>query len=137
MCSGTRTRQWPRRAATDRIPIVFRIAVDPVEFGLVDRMNQPGGNLTGVTTLGVEVGPKQLELFRELLPSTTSLAALVNPSNPGLTAILARDLPAAAQSLGLQLHLLSASADDELEPVFVRLKEPAGGRACDRCRHLL
>jgi putative ABC transport system substrate-binding protein len=116
------------KAATDTIPIVFRIAVDPVEFGLVSRMNQPGGNLTGVTTLGVEVGPKHLELFHELLPSTKNFAGLVNPSNPGLTAILTRDLPAAAQRLGLQLHLLSASADDELEPVFARLKElQAGG----------
>jgi putative ABC transport system substrate-binding protein len=116
------------KGATDTIPIVFRVAVDPVEFGLVDRMNQPGGNLTGVTTLGVSVGPKQLELFHELLPSTTTLAALVNPSNPGLTAILARDLPAAAQRLRLHLHLLSASADDELEQVFARLKElQAGG----------
>src|SRR5918993_2563172 len=116
------------KAATDTIPIVFRIAVDPMEFGLVSRMNQPGGNLTGVTTLGVEVGPKQLELFHELLPSTKTFAALVNPSNPGLTAILARDLSAAAQRLRLHLHLLSASADDELEQVFARLKElQAGG----------
>lgn len=98
------------KAATDTISIVFRIAVDPVQFGLVARMNQPGGNLTGVTTLGVEVGPKQLELFHELLPSTTTLGALVNPSNPGLTAILTRDLPAAAQRPDVQLHLLSARA---------------------------
>ena len=98
------------KAATETIPIVFRIAVDPVQFGLVARMNQPGGNLTGVTTLGVEVGPKQLELFHELLPSTTTLGALVNPSNPGLTAILTRDLPAAAQRPDVQLHLLSARA---------------------------
>jgi putative tryptophan/tyrosine transport system substrate-binding protein len=116
------------KAATDTIPIVFRIAVDPMEFGLVHRMNQPGGNLTGVTTLGVEVGPKQLELFHELLSSTTTIGALVNPSNPGLTAILARELPAAAQRLGVQLHLVSASSDDALDRVFTRLKElQAGG----------
>jgi putative tryptophan/tyrosine transport system substrate-binding protein len=111
------------KAATATIPIVFRIAADPVEFGLVDRMNQPGGNVTGVTTLGAEVGPKHLELMHELLSSTRTIGALVNPSNPGLTAILTRDLPVAAQRLGLQLHLLSATSDEELEPVFTKLKE--------------
>src|SRR5829696_5311542 len=111
------------KAATATIPIVFRIAADPVEFGVVDRMNQPGGNVTGVTTLGAEVGPKHLELMHELLSSTRTIGALVNPSNPGLTAILTRDLPAAAQRLGLQLHVLSATSDEELERAFTKLKE--------------
>jgi putative ABC transport system substrate-binding protein len=111
------------KAATATIPIVFRIAADPVEFGLVDRLNQPGGNVTGVTTLGAEVGPKHLELMHELLSLTRTIGALVNPSNPGLTAILTRDLPAAAQRLGLQLHVLSATSDEELERAFTKLKE--------------
>src|SRR5438552_13681951 len=70
------------KAATATIPIVFGVAVDPVELGLVGSLNRPGGNLTGVTNLNVEVGPKRLELLRELLPSATLIAVLVNPTNP-------------------------------------------------------
>jgi putative ABC transport system substrate-binding protein len=115
------------KAATTTIPIVFRVAADPVELGFVARMNQPGGNLTGVTTLGAEAGPKQLELLHELVPSARLLGALINPSNSGLSDILSRSLMAAARKLGLELHLLSASADDQFESAFGRLKELRAG----------
>jgi putative ABC transport system substrate-binding protein len=74
------------KAATATIPIVFGVAVDPVELGLVASLNRPGGNLTGVTNLNVEVGPKRVELLRELLPSATLIAVLVNPTNPTIGA---------------------------------------------------
>jgi ABC-type uncharacterized transport system substrate-binding protein len=69
------------QAATTTIPIVFSIGVDPVAFGLVASLNRPGGNVTGVTNLNLELGPKQMEVLRELLPAATIMAALVNPTN--------------------------------------------------------
>jgi putative tryptophan/tyrosine transport system substrate-binding protein len=69
------------KAATTTIPIVFLTGADPVGVGLVDSLNRPGGNLTGVTTLNVEITPKRLEVLHELLPTTTTMAVLVNPIN--------------------------------------------------------
>src|SRR4051794_2240131 len=91
------------KQATATIPIVFRIGTDPVEVGLVTSLNRPGGNLTGVTTLGVLLAPKQLELLRELMPTATDFGLLLNPTNPVITSIESRDVPAAAHALGLKL----------------------------------
>ena len=90
------------KAATSTIPIVFRIAADPVEVGLVASLSRPGGNLTGVTTLGVELGPKQLALLHEVVPRATVVALVVNPTNPALAETQSRAIPAAASTLGLQ-----------------------------------
>ncbi len=109
------------KAATDTIPIVFETASDPVTLGLVASLNRPGGNLTGVTNLNVEVGPKRLELLRELLPAATIIAVLVNPSAPALTEQFMPDLQAAAPALGMQLHVLHASTDRDLDTVFAAL----------------
>jgi putative ABC transport system substrate-binding protein len=106
------------KAATATIPIVFETASDPVALGLVASLNRPGGNLTGVTNLNVEVGPKRLELLRELMPKATIIAVLVNPSAPALTEQFMRDLQAAAPALGMQLHVLHASTDRDLDTVF-------------------
>ena len=108
------------KAATATIPIVFGIAVDPVEVGLVASLNRPGGNLTGVTNLNAEVGPKRLELLRELLPAATIVAVLVNPTSPLLPRPF-RDLQAAASTLGLQLHVLHASTEHDFDTVFATL----------------
>jgi putative ABC transport system substrate-binding protein len=108
------------RAATTTIPIVFTLAADPVELGLVASLNQPGRNLTGVTSLNSEVGPKRLELLHELLPAATTIALLVNPTNPAAET-LARDAQAAAQTLGLQLNVLHASAEHDFDTVFSNL----------------
>jgi len=110
----------PAKAATTTIPIVFATAIDPVEVGLVASLNRPGGNLTGVTTLNVELGPKQLQLLHELVPSATIMAALVNPNSPGAE-VQTRDLPMVAGALGLQLHVLHASAERDFEAAFVNL----------------
>jgi putative ABC transport system substrate-binding protein len=109
------------KAATATIPIVFETASDPVTLGLVASLNRPGGNLTGVTNLNVEVGQKRLELLRELLPAATIIAVLVNPSAPTLTEQFMRDLQAAAPALGMQLHVLYASSDRDLDTAFAAL----------------
>ena len=116
------------KAATTTIPIVFSIATDPVAEGLVASLNRPGGNLTGITSLNVEVGPKRLELLHQVVPSATSMALLVNPTNPSIAEPFSRALQAAARVLGLQLHVLHASSEREIEAAFATLvKLRAGG----------
>ena len=109
------------KAATATIPIVFETASDPVTLGLVASLNRPGGNLTGVTNLNVEVGQKRLQLLRELLPAATNIAVLVNPSAPALTEQFMRDLQGAAPALGMQLHVVQASSDRDLDTAFAAL----------------
>jgi len=111
------------KAATATIPIVFEIGFDPVTVGLVAGLNRPGGNLTGVTNLGVEVGAKQLELLHELVPTATTIALLVNPTNSALAEALLRDAQPAAGKLGLQLHVLHASAERDFDTVFASLTQ--------------
>jgi len=108
------------KASTATIPIVFAVAVDPVKIGLVTSLNRPGGNLTGITNLNVEVGPKRLELLHELMPTATMIAALVNPTNSNAETQW-RDLEATARTLGLQIRVLHASADRDLDPAFATL----------------
>src|SRR5499425_2223270 len=109
------------KAATATIPVVFGVAVDPVELGLVASLNRPGGNLTGVTNINVEVGPKRVELLRELLPSATLIAVLVNPTNPIIGEPFVRDLEAAARTLGLKVQVLHASTERDFDTVFATL----------------
>jgi putative ABC transport system substrate-binding protein len=109
------------KAATTTIPIVFVIGGDPVRLGLVASLNQPGGNLTGVTTMGTEIGPKRLELLHQLVPTATEVALLVNPSSPTLAESQSQDHQAAARSLGLKLQVVHASNDRELDVVFETL----------------
>jgi putative ABC transport system substrate-binding protein len=114
------------KAATSTIPIVFTSAGDPVQLGLVASLGRPGGNVTGVTQLNVEVGPKRLELARELVPKATLAALLVNPSNPSAETVT-RDLHAAAVTLGLQLYVLRASTEAEIDDAFTTfLRQRAG-----------
>jgi putative ABC transport system substrate-binding protein len=114
------------KAATSTTPIVFSIGVDPIAFGLVSSLNRPGGNVTGVTNLNLELGPKQLEVLRELLPSATVMAALVNPTNPNAETH-SNDLRTAARSLGLQLHVLHASTERDFDTVFASLSQIRAG----------
>jgi putative ABC transport system substrate-binding protein len=114
------------KAATTVIPIVFSVAVDPVEVGLVMGLSRPGGNLTGVTTLGLEVGPKRLQLLHEMIPTANSIGILVDPTNP-LSEALSRRLQAAAPSTRLQLHTLHASSDRDFDSAFATLLEMRTG----------
>jgi putative tryptophan/tyrosine transport system substrate-binding protein len=113
------------KTATATIPIVFETASNPVTLGLVASINRPGGNLTGVTNLNVEVGQKRLELLRQLLPAATNIAVLVNPSAPAITEQFIRDLQAAAAPLGMQLNVLQASTDRDLDTVFAAFRADA------------
>jgi len=115
------------KAATTTIPIVFGVAVDPVEVGLVASLNRPGGNVTGVTNLNVEVGPKRLELLHELLPSVTVIAVLVNPASPAIAELFLRSMQAAAHTLGLKLHVLHASTERDFDTAFATLVQLRAG----------
>jgi putative ABC transport system substrate-binding protein len=114
------------KAATKTIPIVFTTGADPVETGLVDSFNRPGGNLTGVFVLVSMLGPKRLELLRELLPSISTFALLVNPSNPNVAA-LAPETEAAANALGRRLEVLTASTERDLETAFTTMVKLQAG----------
>jgi putative ABC transport system substrate-binding protein len=111
------------KAATTTIPIVFAVAVDPVRAGLVASLNRPGGNLTGVTNLNVELGPKELEMLRELVPTATVVGVLVNPTSPSLAEPFTRALQAAAPSLGLQLRVLQANTERDFDTAFATLTQ--------------
>lgn len=114
------------KAATATIPIVFTTISDPVQIGLVASLNRPGGNVTGVTVLSVEVGPKLVELMHAAVPSAKSMALLINPRNPNADA-QSKNLHAAAQRLGLQLHVLNASTEGDLDPAFAKAHELKAG----------
>ena len=126
IAAGTIPAAPAAKAATATIPIVFTTGLDPVQAGLVASLNRPGGNLTGVTALAVEVGPKGLELLHELVPTATVMALLVNPTNPSAEA-LSRDLQPAARALGLQLHILHASTERDFDTVFATLLQLRAG----------
>src|SRR5262249_22913804 len=110
------------KAATATIPVVFAVAVDPEEVGLVRSLNHPGENLTGITNMNVQIGPKKLEVLRELLPAASRIAVLLNPTSE-VSESFFRGLQQAARTLGLQLHSVQASKDSDFEPVFAKIKD--------------
>jgi len=105
------------KAATATIPTVCTLGGDAVAAGLVANLNRPGGNITGVTILGQEMGPKRIELAHQLVPNASALAALVNSKFP-LALAEARDMQAAARSLALQFTVLEASTESEIDVAF-------------------
>lgn len=110
------------RSATQTIPIVFEMGGDPVALGLVASLSRPGGNLTGVTSLSVEVSLKRLEFMSELFPAARTFAVAVNPASP-TSGSQSRNLQAAAGSLGLELRILKASSEPELDALFAAVSE--------------
>src|SRR5262245_19249443 len=111
------------KAATATIPIVFSIAGDPVQLGLVASLNRPGGNLTGITLWNAELVPKRLELLHELIPTATNIALLVNPTSPIVAESEATYARAAARTLGLQLQILEASTKSGIDTVLASLAQ--------------
>jgi putative tryptophan/tyrosine transport system substrate-binding protein len=110
------------QAATTTIPIVFEVGTDPVRLGLVTNLNRPGGNVTGVTNLLVEVAPKRLELLHELLPTAKVMALLVNPADRALAQAQAREVLSAARNRGLELHVLNVRSEGDFDAVFADIK---------------
>jgi len=106
------------KAATTTIPIVFSVPDDPVRLGLVANLARPGGNATGINFFVGELVAKRLELLRELVPSATRVAVLVNPTNAPNTEITLRDVQPAARALGLQIQVLNASTSREIDSAF-------------------
>jgi putative tryptophan/tyrosine transport system substrate-binding protein len=111
------------KAATNTIPIVFTTGGNPVQLGLVAGLDRPGGNVTGVTQLTGEVLPKRLELLHELVPTATAMALLINPTDPAFAVAGLREMESAARKLGLQLHVLRASTEQDLDGVFANLAQ--------------
>jgi putative ABC transport system substrate-binding protein len=115
------------KSATTTIPIVFEMGADPIASGLVQSLNRPGGKLTGVASLNVELSPKRLEILRELIPSATMIAVLFNPTSPTAETQL-KNLRAAAGTLGVQLYVLHAKVEEDFATVFddMRRRRPDG-----------
>jgi len=118
--AGGNIAAFAAKAATATLPVVFTVGGDPVKLGLVASLNRPSGNLTGVSLLLGLLGAKRLELLRELVPLAAMIGVLINPTNPSAKAY-ATDAREAARALGLQIHILNASTEGEIETTFATL----------------
>jgi putative ABC transport system substrate-binding protein len=112
----------PATKATKTIPIVFTTSLDPVRLGVVASLNRPGGNVTGVTSLNVDVGSKRLELLHEVMPAAANIAFLVHSANPNSETLL-KDAQAAARRLGMQISVLSVNSERDIESAFAKVAE--------------
>lgn len=127
VASGGAPAAFAAKSATKTITIVFEMGGDPVALGVADSLSRPGGNLTGVSSLSVEVSRKRLEFMHELRPTAASFAVAVNPTSP-TSGSQVRNLQLAAEALGVQLHIMNASTEGEFEAMFLSAtREQAGG----------
>jgi putative tryptophan/tyrosine transport system substrate-binding protein len=117
----TSSGAFAAKAATTTMPIVFLASEDPVKLGLVSSLARPGGNLTGINFFSTELTAKRLELLRELVPTATRVAVLVNPTNPITAGLTLKNLEAAAQAIGLQTKVLNTSTIREIDAAFATL----------------
>jgi putative ABC transport system substrate-binding protein len=127
VCAGSTQASIAAKAASTTVPIVFYAGSDPVSIGLVPSISRPGGNVTGVFNLNVDLAAKRLELLHELVPAATTIAGLVNPTSPVLAEPETRDLQAAASTLGLTLRVLHASSEQEIDTAFTTLVQLRAG----------
>jgi putative ABC transport system substrate-binding protein len=123
---GTSAPGLTAKSATSVIPVVFQTGGDPVQDGLVSRMNRPGANVTGVSRLSVALEPKRLELLHEVVPKASVIGFLVNPLNPR-TQLLVQHMREPVRSLGLSLNVLEASTEGELDTAFVSTVQRGAG----------
>jgi putative ABC transport system substrate-binding protein len=114
------------KAATSSVPIVFANGSDPVKFGVVERLNRPGGNITGATFFNNALGPKRLQVLRDVAPKATTIAMLVNPGNPN-TEFDAKEIESAARSPGLRILRVNASSEREFDRAFATMAEQGVG----------
>lgn len=115
------------KAATKTIPIVFEIGLDPVTSGLVGSLNRPEGNVTGITSLNLDVTPKGLELLRELLPQAKSFGVLINPANRVNAALITKGMENSFRAMGIQIQFINVSAESEFENVIVKFAQSGPG----------
>ena len=120
LASGGDAAAFVAKGATSTIPIVFAVGGDPVERGLVASLSRPGGNLTGISVLAAELNPKRLELLSELVPQAGVIALLVNSNSPNAERVT-RDVQEAARVKGVQLDILKAGTEAEIDAAFATL----------------
>src|SRR5262249_62347074 len=120
-------------AVTTTIPIVFGTATDPVQLGLISSLSRPGGNMTGVITLALEVGPKRLELLHELIPTAKTIALLVNPASPALSEPTTKAAQAAARTLRINVHVLHYNTALDFDSEFATLVQLLAGAIVVSC----
>jgi len=114
------------KAATTTIPIVFEVGADPVEMGLTASLSRPNGNITGISNLNLDVGLKKLQLLHEVVATATIIGLLINPANPN-NEIMSKDMQAAARTLGVELVVLRASTERDIDEVFASLVQSRAG----------
>jgi putative tryptophan/tyrosine transport system substrate-binding protein len=119
---GTPASALAAKAATSTIPIVFITGDDPVRIGLVDSLNRPGGNATGVYMLTSALEPKRLELIHALVPNVPVIGVIVDPNSPD-TSLQIKELPAAASALGQQIKIFNAGSEGEIDTAFAAIVE--------------
>jgi putative ABC transport system substrate-binding protein len=126
MAATTTPAALAAKGATSTIPIVFSIGADPIATGLVERLDRPGGNITGVNNYLSNIGAKRLELLRELVPNTDVIGMLVNPNFPDAES-QSKDVKEAARVLGQQVHVINASSEGDLDTAFTTLVQLRAG----------
>ena len=127
IAAGSTPAALAAKAATKTIPIVFEMAGDPVRIGLVAGLDRPGGNVTGVANMNIQMTPKRLQLLHEAVPSAKVLALLVNPANSTVAETQSREAFSVAPTLGVDLHVLHASTERDLDAVFANLIQSRAG----------